>query len=267
MVQQISKREKNDIMRTLRRFYQWLYDIKLVPDQKKIYTVDLPSADADWVMKFDPVKGEVSFNMFRRNECSQSYFKSIILHEFFHLAIQKVPNKDDATRVKDDFGEEIMRLIDIEADYFTALFYKEVLGYDIVDYLTIYYEGSKMFKDRWIRIGKLQRFIGTILSVCKMFLTYPEKGVAKPSSYDLYLVTISPLYTEENIHVLVVRREHIYFDYLNVVNAEFVKIKDCYNSSDEMNVKGYVNKIINFASNALKLKVSASIEKKINNLK
>ena len=175
LVEGLNKKEKDDLLKSISDFEEWLLKKKIIdtnPD--KIRIVDLPFANADWIMKYDENNKTVSFNTFVQKKCSYDYYKSIVLHEFFHLAVQKVPNKEDAVRIKDDFGNELMKLIDIEADFFTALFYKEHLKFGLVDYLKLYYEGSQAFSDQWIRIGKLERFMGTLLGIIKMFITHVD---------------------------------------------------------------------------------------------
>lgn len=262
----LTEQEKKELIRALNKFERWIVKKKIVPSLAHInHTVDLPFSTDDWVMAVDEKNKTISFNTFVRNKCSANYYKSIVLHEFFHLAVQKVPNKDDAVKIKDDFGDELMRLIDIEADFFTALFYKEELGFTLPQYLTIYFEGSQVFSNKWIRIGKLERFIGTLLSICKMFINHPKKNQAV-KSYDLYLPSITPLYTEDNLHVLVLRKEHIYFDLIKANQQDFIAIKDCYKNIDTLTVKGYIEKIVGFACKALALELPVHIRNEINKL-
>lgn len=258
--------EENKLVESLIKFANWLVKKRIVKAIPNIYLEDFPFTDADWTMKFDPKKGTVAFNTFTRKDCSFEYFTSIVLHEFFHLAVQKVPNKEDATKIKDDFGGELMKLIDIEADFFTALFYKEELGYGLVRYLKLYHEGSKVFRDKWIRVGKLERFIGTLLSVSKMFINhYNDKRPVK--SYDLYLVSISPFFTEDNLHVLVVRKEHIYFDLIQASMQDFIKIKECYTNMEGFSLQAYITRIVNFVSKALPINFPQSLHDEISKIK
>lgn len=255
----LTPEERKELVDELNKFLDWLKSKKIIEKVRKIsLIVDFPFSDADWTMRYDAQKGEVSFNTFYKKDCSPDYYKSIILHEFFHLAVQRVPNKEDAVKIKDDFGDELMRLIDIEADFFTALYFKEMKGFTLVQYLNLYYEGSKVFADKWIRIGKLQRFIGTLLSISKMFLTNRTKKSV--TSYDLYLVCIGPLSTKDGIHVLVIRKEHIYFEHIEASTDDFVEIRDCYSNIESLTVKGYVTKILNFASKALKIQLPEDVK-------
>jgi len=262
----LSSKEVETLIRNLKSFSKWLKDRGIVETIPIIKHRDFPFSSDDWLMKFDNITGVVSFNTFPRAKCSFNYYRSIVLHEFFHFAVQKIPNKDDATKIKDDFGDELMRLIDIESDFFTALFHKEKLGFSFVQYLKIYWEGSKVFKDKWIRIGKLQRYIGTLLSISKMFITHPKRGI-KVSTYDLFLVTVSPLSVDENMDVLVIRREHIYFDSIGASIRDYQRIRECYSNIDDMTLKGYVTKIVAFIKHALRLEIPSSIQIEIDKIK
>jgi hypothetical protein len=214
------------------------------------------------LMKVDEKKATVSFNTFVSKRCSFEYYKSIIIHEFVHLVVQKVPNKEDATRLKDDFGDKFMRLIDLEADYFTAQFYKEVYKYSLVQYLQLYYDGSKAFSDKWIRKGKLERFIGTILSISKMYIDSPNNAKTQ-NTCNLYLPTISPLYTEDNFHVLLIKKEHISYEVLNASYMDFMELRKCYSTIDDYSYKGYVCQIIKFVCKAFDIPIPKNIEKEI----
>lgn len=262
----LSDKQEKELVKSLNDFAKWLVEKKVVKDMSHIqHTVDMPFADEDWVMKVDMKKNSVSFNTFVSQRCSFNYYKSILIHEFFHLAVQKVPNKEDAVMVKDDFGDELMKLIDIEADYFTALYFKERLGFNLVTYLKLYFEGSKVFIDRRIRAIKLERFIGTLLSISKMFINH-IKGSQKVTSCDLYLPTISPIYTESSLHVLVIRKEHIYFDEIQADYNDFKELKDCYTNIDSLTEKGYIERLVKFVCKAFNVEIPLKIKEEIEKL-
>ena len=258
----LSRLGEKEILNTINKFRDWLIKKKIVLSLDHISkVVDMPFANADWLIKMDE-DGAISFNTYISRKCSFGYFRTIVLHEFFHLAVQNVPNKNDAVKVKDDFGETLMKLIDIEADFFTALYHKEVLGIDLVEYLKFYYEGRNVFSDSWIRQGKFERFIGTLLSIFKMFIDHPNnKQVVR--KYDLYLPTIAPIYTESSLHILVIGRDHIYVDAINASYSDFVDLKACYTNKDSLTLKGHIQKLVDFCCNAFKIKVPAKIKKDI----
>lgn len=251
------------LLDTINDFIKWLRLKNVVQTAPTIdRTFDFPYADEDSIMKVDVDKNEVSFNTYISNKCSFEYYKIVVLHEFFHLEVQKVPNKDDATKIKDDFGSVLMKLIDIEADFYVALYLKEKLNYTLVKYWAINHEGGTVFVDKWIRAAKFERFIGTLLSTSKMFVNYPTDG-SDFIAYDLYLPTISPIYTEESLHVLVVKREHIYFEEIEANYQDFQNLKYCYKDVSNYSIKEYVKELIGFSSKALKLKVSSEIKLEI----
>lgn len=262
----LTPRLEKKLFNSLVEFAVWIVQKKIIPELPNIYIESFPFADEDWVMRFDPKTGAVSFNTSLSNNCSFEYFTSIILHEFFHLAVQRVPNKEDATKIKDDFGDELMKIIDLEADFFTALFYKEHWGYGLVQYLKLYYESTTVFRDKWIRVGKFERFVGTLLGISKMFLTHLKKS-SKVTTYDIYLLSISPFFTEENLHVLVLRKEHIYFDIINATMSDLMKIRECYTNNEEYNQKTYTSKIVTFVGKALNIEIPKSITDEILKIK
>jgi len=265
-IEQITEEEKKELLKEINLFVEWLKSKSMEDASVITNTFDFPFADEDSIMKVDVKKNHVSFNTYIRKKCSFEYYKIVILHEFFHLVVQKVPNKDDATKIKDDFGAGFMKLIDIEADFYVALYLKEIHNYTLVDYWQINYEGGTVFVDRWIRSIKFERFIGTLLSICKMFLTYPTNGdVFK--AFDLYLPTLNPIYTENSLHVLVIKKEHIYFEEIEANYTDFAKLKDCYKDVSKYSIKGYVEELIRFSSKALKIDLTKDIESQIENLK
>lgn len=257
--------QEASLIKSLNDFTNWLHQKKILKKLSPVKkTVEFPFANEDWVMK---VKGDaVSFNTILSQRCTFDYYKAIVLHESFHLAVQKMPNKEDAVRVKDDFGDGLMKLIDIEADFYTALYYKEKLGYGFVQYLQLYYEGSHVFSDSRIRAVKFERFIGTLLSIAKMFIRFPKKTNIV-DEYDLYLPSISPVYTEESLHVLVIKKEHIYYDEIKANHHDFVELKTCYINVENLSMKGYVRKLIDFVHKALNEKISQEIQNDINKIK
>ena len=151
----ISETEKQELITELNNFATWLNENAITKEQIVIHqNIETPYANEDWMMRVDMENNTVSFNTLFRSRCSELFFKQVVLHEFFHLAVQKVPNKEDAVKLKDDFGDQLMKLIDIEADFFTALYMKERLDVDLINYLELMYEGGRIFGDSWIRIGK-----------------------------------------------------------------------------------------------------------------
>lgn len=131
--------------------------------------------------------------------------------------------------------------------------------------MQLYHEGSNVFHDKWIRVTKLERFIGSLLSVSKMFIEHHNSN-RTIKSYDLYLVSINPFFTEESLHVLVVRKEHIYFDSILASMVDFNRIKECYTNIEGFSLKAYLTRIVNFVSKALPINIPQDIHDEISKL-
>lgn len=262
----LSKEEEEKLIETLNEFIDWMIHRKIISSSSKVqHTFEMPHANADWVMQVKPEKNSVSFNTFILEQCNIDFFRIVVLHEYFHLVVQKVPNKDDATKIKDEFGDELMKLIDIEADFYTALFLKEKLDYSLIDYLKIKYTGSTVFRDKWVRAIKFERFIGELLSVSKMFMTYPKKE-DEVTAFDLYLPTISPIYTEDSLHILVVKKEHILFEEIKASYSDFAKLKNRYLDASKYSLRGYIEHLVTFSVKALDIPLTEELKTEIDNL-
>ncbi|MNJ97098.1 hypothetical protein D3C87_148390 [compost metagenome] len=263
----LTPEEKETLLARINDFIEWLNEKSIIKETNNIqHTFDLPWADEDWIMKVDIGKNKVSFNTFISDKCTFEYYEIVVLHEFFHLAVQKVPNKDDATKIKDDFGAELMKLIDIEADFYVALYLKERCDYTLVKYWERNREGAIVFIDRWIRAKKFERFLGTLLSITKMFLVYPIDGSAF-SAYDLYLPTVSPIYTEDSLHVLIIKKEHIYFEEIKAGYQDFIDLKRCYQEVKSFSIGEYVETLIGISCKALNLEIPEKIKEEIDKIK
>lgn len=257
--------EEDRLVNSLNDFTRWLNSLGVyMVEIPQTRLADFPFSTEDWLMNVDG--DSVSFNTKVRGKCSFDCYQMVVLHESFHLMVQKIPNKGDATRIKDNFGDQLMKLIDIEADFYTALYYKEKLNYTLVKYLGLYFDGRTVFNDERIRPGKFERYIGSLLSVAKLFIEYPKMGT-KDIEYDLYLPTIAPVYTENKLHVLVIRKHHIYLDEITATHEDFVELMKCYKDVNDYTKQGYISKLIDFIFKAFNKPVPKEIKNEINKIK
>ena len=121
----LAKARQEELQGCINSFLEWLRSKMEASAAERYKVFEYPDpTEEDWIMKVhhDP-DAKVSFNTYVTKSCSFDYFRMIVLHECFHLFVQDVPNKLDAKRLRDDFGSVMMKLLDIEADYYTALFY------------------------------------------------------------------------------------------------------------------------------------------------
>jgi hypothetical protein len=128
----------------------------------------------------------------------------------------------------------------------------------LVEYLKLYYEGRKVFSDKWIRAVKFERFIGTLLSIFKMFVDNECNDDIK--SCDLYLPTITSIYTESTLHVLVIRKEHIHVDVIKATYQDFVDLKSCYKDINKHSMHGYIEGLLTFCCKAFDISMPENIK-------
>lgn len=244
---------KKELQDNINNFVNWLQMKKrLKADAAKRYSdLKFPRpSPADWIMNVED--SEVQFNSFIVAKSSFEYFRLVVLHECFHLFVQDVPNKSDAKRVKDDFGDGFMKLLDIEADYYAAMYLKEVHHMSLVDLFKLYHIGSTIFGDPKIRFPKVERFIGSILSISNAYFRYP--GSRQTKENDIYLPNISNMPLEESIHVLIARDRHFALGEIHADLHDFLELTRCYAGagSKGIGVRQYVKTLMDFASKALK---------------
>lgn len=241
---------KETLLKAIQDFNNWLNSTNISKKSFDISNIIIePYINDDWIMKVNDKKDikTVSFNPYILKSCQYNFFEIVILHEFFHLVVQGVPNKDDATKIKDYFGSDFMSLIDIEADFYVALYLKQKNSFDMKAYWETYFEGSKIFIDKWVRNKKFERFIGSMLTINKLFLS-------DDNSFDLYLPSISPVITEEHMKVLVIKEKHISFEEIEITYEDFKEIKKLYKKPSYLSFEGYYNVIEQFSIKALKPK-------------
>lgn len=249
-VKRIKEEDSKRLLTELNIFNEWLVGNNIT---QNIYNIDdikiQPFSREDWIMKVELIKGNkqiVLFNPSILDLCEYDYFEIVILHEYFHLVVQKVPNKDDAIKIKDNFGAHFMSLIDIEADLYVATYLKKIRGITIEEYWSIIHKGTNIFADKWIRTKKFERFLGSLISVNRMFLSEND-------SFDLYLPSVTPVYTESHMKLLVVKKEnkHICFEEIIASYEDFNDIKQLYAKPNSYSFAGYFDIITSFTEKAL----------------
>lgn len=177
----------------LRDFITWL-NIK-----KTILLEFTYEPTQEWVVISDETRTIYTFNLGLEEVAGVPYMKTILIHSFYHVLVQNVQTKDEVKKIKDSFGDDGMRTIDIEADFYTAKFLHSVYHFTIEDFYSTIYDGSSTFKDTEARIGKFNRFIGTMLTVYNYFINgskilYHPKLVELSPKIFLYML-------KENIRV------------------------------------------------------------------
>lgn len=260
---ELSRLEKRTLDKSIGDFKSWLCKIKKLDQNAAArYTaVNYPRpTSADWIMTAK--ESEVHFNTYVAGKCSFEFFRMIVLHECFHLFVQGVPNKSDAKRLKDDFGDAFMKLLDIEADYYVAMYSKEVEHASLADVFGMFYQGSKIFGDPDIRLPKLERFVGSILSIANAYFKNPGTRQTTNEN-ELYLPAISNILTEDRIHIFLLKKNHFAVGDIKANTYDFADLKKCYTGSDAKNAREYVETLVRFASKALSVEIPSLIYNQI----
>ena len=135
----------------------------------------------------------------------------------------------------------------------------------LVDIFSLYEEGSRVFGDPRVLTPKLERFIGSILSIANMYFNHPTK--TKVIETDLYLPTIDGIHTEETLYVVISRNAHYMLDQIRANAHDFAEIKKAYANIGGLTRRGYVELLMKFSSRALKRDLPARIERQVKALR
>lgn len=259
----LTKPDESALIGAVQDFLIWLIGkLDAKPSQKYDSFRFVDPDESDWFMDVPTDNtSPVRFNTSALKSCGLEYYKLIVIHECFHLFTQDVPNKLDAKRVKDDFGDTMMVLLDIEADFYASVFYKEVLNYSLVQYLSLNFHGAKTFSDKNIRTPKFERFIGTKLSVANHFIREGNRDCV------LFLVSTESIATERAIHMIVAKPTHFQLAQIKVDQSDMDKLLSCYQLNNDFQSFDYIDGIIRFCAKALTLDVPAAIEEELREIK
>jgi predicted metal-dependent hydrolase len=261
----LSDAQKEQLKKTIHQLRLWFQ--KVLPEASirsyHEYRFPKPNRD-DWIMWVDEKKGEVNFNSYVIAKCSFEYFELIVIHECFHLFVQDLPNKADARLVKHGFGEAIMKLLDVEADYFAARFLKEHRRATLIDILKLYAEGSHVFGDPRVLTPKLERFIGSVLSITNLYFKNPNH--TKVREVDLYLPTIVGVHTDEMLNTVISRNSHFLISRIYANAQDFSELMRAYTNVGNLTTYGYVELLLRFSEKALSCDAPPKVRQQLNNL-
>lgn len=260
---QLSEEQRESLEASIHDFLAWLRTKVPTTSVGENFDLSFPRpTPADWLMRVGkPHKNSVQFNTYIVGDCTFAYYQMVVLHECFHLFVQDLPNKEDAKRLKDDFGDHVMKLLDIEADFYTALYLKERRHISLVQIFELMHEGSTVFGDPKIRIVKLERFIGAVLSIAKLYLGH-KKG-RRVTDSDIYLPNISNIPTEDSLHILIARKSHFVLSNIHADIKDFYELKQYYTNLGDFSPSGYVKRLIDFATKALGYKVPEHVTREL----
>ena len=262
-VHDLSPEQREHLETSIHDFIKWLKTRVPITPRGQDFVLSFPRpTPADWLMRVGrPRSNSVQFNTWITGQCSFAYYEMVVLHECFHLFVQDLPNKEDAKRLKDDFGDHVMKLLDIEADFYTALYLKERRRLSLVGMFRLMYEGSTVFGDPKIRIVKLERFIGAVLSIANLYLAHRQGRRVTDS--DIYLPNISNIPTEDSLHILISRKSHFVLSNIHADIQDFYELKRYYTNLGSYSPSGYVRRLLEFSTKALGFELPAKVQKEL----
>lgn len=227
---QVGEETRQLITENVQNFFNWLNSLNLKP------LVSQPTISFEYITTDDTLKvtpdNKLHFNLDYLNKCSELNFLTIILHEAYHVYINNIPNKRDATRVKDLYQNQMMLHIDIEADYYVAKFFKEKHSYDFNKYLSVYFQGATAFKDSEIRPLKFERFVCSMLTMCHLF-KYNSMSIYRLSSESVRL------YRLEKPIAIIHKGTHSETKLLNLNIDDLYQMQELYHEPDKYSEQGY----------------------------
>lgn len=228
----ISTKQINNYWLHLSTFY------KILTGKVCRLSFELEFSLEDWIFK---PRGEnvLVFNSALVNKCTSDYYLSILIHELYHYVEHKISRKSEVKILKDFYGDGFMRIMDIEADLYTAKYFHEIKRIDYQDFLRILYNGRNVFSDPKVRAGKLARFLGTLLSIGHYFKTNIPK-IFLPELRDIAINGIT--------HLIVVKKGAHQHIKIEMDNNHLRLLKDLY-QTPQISFKEYiqgVNKIVDY---------------------
>lgn len=258
----LTKTQVQELVDSIHSFRHWLSKVlpnAVIADYDGFSCV--PPTEDDWIMLVDRNKKLVQFNPDVAKNCSLAYYEMIVIHECFHLFVQDLPNKSDARLVTTGFGESMMKMLDIEADYFTALYLKDVKRASLVDVIAHYSEGSRVFGNPDIITPKLERFIGTILSVCNAFFQPRTRNSLVTT--EIYIPKIKANHREETLHVIVSKSSYSILTSIRANAQDFANLRRAYTNTGGLTDSEYVSLVVNFAAKALDRDIPVDVNQQL----
>ena len=130
----------------LKNFYQKLLG------KPCLIEFEFDSFEEDWIfrVKKDNV---LTFNLSLFHLCSERFYLCVIIHELYHYIKHKILDKSEVKILRDLYSDLIIRAMDVEADLYAAIYFKEELNYSYSEYIELLYEGRKVFISKNIRFG------------------------------------------------------------------------------------------------------------------
>ncbi|MBE9602652.1 hypothetical protein [Pedobacter sp. MC2016-24] len=178
-----------------------------------------------------PETNSIWFNTYFLEKLDFDYALLIILHEIFHFSKQGIQTKQQVAELRYGNLWPFMQIFDIEADlYVVEYILSENPDYSFNQYLSLLYSGASTFRNSTIRQVKLERFIGSLVSIKRYFDTR-ERKLYLPKLYLNIITLISIQYDFLHLH-------HVCFD----ISTEYLEEwKTAFQDAGRLSEDEYLN--------------------------
>jgi hypothetical protein len=158
----------------------------------------------------------------------------VILHDLYHNLKQGIKSHGDVLKLRDTIGNNEMLLIDIDADVEMYNFLVKYYNYDFKKYVDTLYEGGSVFRSIVARFPKVQRFIGSLISI------YLSDSGKRPVIFPSF----GSIYNE--LCLISITGSKLYFHQVEVEKSELNKIIDIAQNSNKYSQDEFYTGIKNF---------------------
>lgn len=131
----------------------------------KIPQVHIKNLPAGHNIRTDYEKGILEIDIKLLTSTNVFFSSIVILHDIYHNLQQGITAYQDVVAIRDVFGQNEMLMFDIDADVEIFRFLQKEYNFSFQKYLEVLWEGSTVFRDVVTRMPKVQRFMGSIMSI------------------------------------------------------------------------------------------------------
>jgi hypothetical protein len=165
---------------TKKRLLDGLYDFQSYLGLEEQWEFKLVSFGSSNELMQSAGERSIQFNQDFLQKSSLDFTFLVFIHEAYHAIKQGVVDKSQVNTIRDSVGWLVMQLLDVEADLITAKYLKERHLFSLLDYLFIHQKGAQLFINSTPRRPKFERFIGTMLSVHRLY-QHQEEAIYLPN--------------------------------------------------------------------------------------
>lgn len=214
-----------------KRLLDYLYDFQTYLGLGGLWTFYFTSFGSDDFMKSE---GEniIYFNRDFLKIYPSDFALLVLIHEAYHAIKQGIVNKPQVNVIRDSVGWLFMQLLDVEADLVTVKYLKEKHQISLRNYLAIHQMGTRNFLNETPRRPKFERFIGSMLSIHRLF-QYQEEAIYLPNLSIPFRLVLIKQGQGLNFYI---GEERYNFDFIS-------SFQELYSNQDKMPFEEFLNSL------------------------